>query len=442
MTRGTYGDLFPFVRLGRELKVRNHNVLLLTNCHYEDKVKRSGIDFAALDSPDDFARMLEDQELLNNPRDLALFYRRHILPRVVTEYEMIKKQNSSGDLVLVSNHNSHLTTQIAAEKLGIPLLTVLLAPTGITYMLPVFEGLFAVLENKVNRIRAEVGLPPVHDWGNWLGSVEQIVGLWPDWFAASEPGWPKGVTPVGFLLGDESREGYDKEIEKVQDMLDDEASPILITHGTSVPTDARFFAVGVEACLLLGRRGILVTQHCEAVPSPLPEGVKWVRYLPFASLMPRMGAVIHHGGIGTASRALAAAIPQLVLPDGFDRPDNAVRLRRLGVADYLMPHQWEPGLMSEMLLGLISPGVLARCRELAQRMRAANPAVAACEVIEQFVASKSPRPATASGIDQGSPLEQKGQGVETSRLIERLGGLSPEKRALLVQQLGKKPTQN
>jgi len=97
-----------------------------------------------------------------------------------------------------------------------------------------------------------------------------------------------------------------------------------------------------------------------------------------------MGAVIHHGGIGTLGCALGAGVPQLVLPLGADRPDNAVRLQRLGVAEYLPPPQWKPQLIADALRRLLdSPAVSHRCREFAKHLENANAAKAACEVIER-----------------------------------------------------------
>jgi rhamnosyltransferase subunit B len=49
-----------------------------------------------------------------------------------------------------------------------------------------------------------------------------------------------------------------------------------------------------------------------------------------STLLPRSAALVHHGGIGTAAQALAAGIPQLVVPFAYDQFDNAERLRHLG----------------------------------------------------------------------------------------------------------------
>jgi hypothetical protein len=131
---------------------------------------------------------------------------------------------------------------------------------------------------------------------------------------------------------------------------------------------------------------------------------------------------------------MLAAIPQLLLPAGHDRRDNALNLRRLGIADFLLPAQWQPEKVALALERLLNaPEVQARCREVAGWLRAADPVATACDLIEAALAapdaSAPPRPRAdvlilESNLDEG--------------LRRRLRDLSPEKRALLAARLGKR----
>src|SRR5207249_10540808 len=98
---------------------------------------------------------------------------------------------------------------------------------------------------------------------------------------------------------------------------------------------ARLFRNAIEACRLLGERGILLTKFGQQLPTPLPPFVRHCDYAPFRKLFPHCGGVVHHGGVGTTAQALAAGIPQLVLPMAWDQPDNAVRIQRLGAGHWL-----------------------------------------------------------------------------------------------------------
>ena len=74
-----------------------------------------------------------------------------------------------------------------------------------------------------------------------------------------------------------------------------------------------------------------------------------IGWFPFSRLFPRAAAVVHHGGIGTTSLALKAAVPQLIMPMAFDQHDNARRLERLGVARSLSPRKFRGPAVARLL---------------------------------------------------------------------------------------------
>ena len=167
-----------------------------------------------------------------------------------------------------------------------------------------------ILAPDINRLRADIGLPPVDNWVSWLGYPERSIALWPDWFAEPDHSWPAGVIPVGFLTDDEGES--DTIPEEVKGILAGDKPPILITGGTGMYFAPNFYAVSSAACQLLDLPAVLVTPYQKLLPAHLPPRVKWFKYLPFSKLMAHMAAVIHHGGIGTLACAVAAGIPQLI----------------------------------------------------------------------------------------------------------------------------------
>ena len=80
-----------------------------------------------------------------------------------------------------------------------------------------------------------------------------------------------------------------------------------------------------------GRSVCAVWTAIESVlPKTLPDTIHILEQAPFTALFPRASAIVHHGGSGTLAAALRAGVPQLVLPQYFDQPDNAVRIVKLG----------------------------------------------------------------------------------------------------------------
>src|SRR5262249_39783188 len=136
--------------------------------------------------------------------------------------------------------------------------------------------------------------------------------------------------------------------------------PIVFTPGSANRFAASFFSAGIEAAARVGRRALLVTKYRDHLPPTLPAHAFHAPYAAFATLFPRAAAVVHHGGIGTCAQGLAAGVPQVIMPLGFDQPDNGARLVRLGVADTIGPSRFTAGRVAGALGRLLStPGVQA-----------------------------------------------------------------------------------
>jgi rhamnosyltransferase subunit B len=381
MTQGTGGDLYPFMQIGRGLRARGHEVTFITEPKFEAEVGRAGFEFASMLRPghvepteDDFDVNRQAQEGVIRPR---------ILEACMHIYNTIKERCGPGSTVLIGHYNLNIIGQMAAELLRLPYVTIFTAPYFLMKM-PVIEQVYVSEGDILNEYRSYLGLRPVRDWHEWLKAPRWIMGLWPEWFAPNDPNWMFDITPVGFV--------YDPGIEtgglpdQVEEFLADGQPTVLITHGTSKPYKLDFFSASAEACTTLGIKALLVTKFPELVPSGLPDSVLWCKYLPFGSAMPRMDAIIHHGGMGTTNQSLQAGVPQLVLGYGYDRPDNGMRVQNLGVGEYLPSIRWRPGRVAESLRRIMTPEVRKRCGDLARQQEiAADPAAVACDVIESSI---------------------------------------------------------
>jgi UDP:flavonoid glycosyltransferase YjiC (YdhE family) len=197
----------------------------------------------------------------------------------------------------------------------------------------------SVLAGRINECRRELELPAINNWEKWANRPEIFLACWPEWFCGSTPSWPQRTCHAGFLWNDTVESGVLPEA--ASKALTASSKPILITGGTSSwRMAARFYAVAADACARAQCSGILVCPDNQFIPAPMPPNVTRFAELPFASVMPHVAAVIHHGGFGTMVRAMLAGIPQIIVPFGADRRDNAIRIERLGIGVRVAPAYW------------------------------------------------------------------------------------------------------
>jgi UDP:flavonoid glycosyltransferase YjiC (YdhE family) len=225
----------------------------------------------------------------------------------------------------------------------------------------------------MNTFRAQLGLPPVrHIVTQYWHSPQLILCLFPPEFLghALPRDWPPAVRLSGFPLYDESDVApVDPAVEA---FLQAGPPPIVFTPGSANTQAAGFFDVSAAAIAALQRpdtpvRAIFLTRHAAQVPAalcltPEPAADRRIAYFPFIPLsriLPRCAALVSHGGIGTIAQGLAAGIPQLLMPLAHDQPDNAARLRRLGVGLALKPKRYQPRTVAAALHRLLHDPALA-----------------------------------------------------------------------------------
>jgi len=101
-------------------------------------------------------------------------------------------------------------------------------------------------------------------------------------------------------------------------------------------------------------------------------------------LFPRCAAVVHHGGIGTVAKGIAAGVPQLVFPICFDQGDNGVRVKRLGAGDCLRASRPTGRQIALALQPLLTAEARVRCRPLQARCEGSDALARAADLVEQL----------------------------------------------------------
>jgi rhamnosyltransferase subunit B len=403
---GSAGDVYPLVRLGLALRARGHRVALLANGYFEPLSRRAGLAFHDVAPAADYHAVVEKPELWEPMRGFKLVMEYLALRPMRRTFDVIREQTVAGETVVVAPMTA-FGARIAHEYLKIPLVTICVQPSilqsssqpPIVRPLPVSSKLprlwnkawlwlanRAVMDPLVraetDAFRAELSLAPVRrDFAMWSLSPLRIVGLFPDWYAAVQTDWPQQVRLTDFPLYDE---GENVTLPpEAADFLDAGNPPIVFTPGSAMRQGRNFFEAAVAACRRLDARAIFVTSYQDQVPAGLPSTIRSFASLPFSRLFARASLVVHHGGIGTASQALSAGVPQLIMPMAFDQHDNASRLESLGVATLLPPRQFSGSAVARKIAALLNSDQVADCcRRAADRLRSRDRFDETCRLIE------------------------------------------------------------
>lgn len=404
---GSYGDVHPMVGLAATLQSRGHRAAIITNPHFQTMVESMGIEFIPLGTEVEYNQLAHHPDLWHPIRGAQMIMRT-MVQSLRELYKLIENNIDPGRTVLVA-HVLDFASRNYHDLRSTPMASVHFAPVGLRsfdqsplmfkmLMQPWLPKWFRRLQfwiadkvvdrligGEINALRRDLGLPAVNRIMNlWYFSPQMIIGLFPEWFAPPQVDWPPNTRLTGFPLWDEA---VNNQLSPEVEAFLAAGTPPLVFAPGSAKTDAhRFFEAAVEACKRLKRRGILLSRYRAHVPDSLPAGVIHCEFVPFSQLLPRAGALIHHGGIGTCSQGLSAGIPQVVMPMAYDQLDNATRLKRLGVAEILRPNKFTGENLTKVLGRLLSnPKATERAKHWAAKMRTQDALTETCVELEKLV---------------------------------------------------------
>jgi UDP:flavonoid glycosyltransferase YjiC (YdhE family) len=397
-TLGTRGDILPMCALARRLSQRGHRVTLLSNSNWEALARAAGADFIAI----------ADQDPPQDDRDDLEFYVERIVPSFRHSFEAIAGMAGHGRTPLVIYKAGMVGAQCAAERVGLASVRVALQPSAIRSierpnwpLTRLAQGrlrgfaaralvatLYSLAEltspyrRHINRFRRDVGLAALSPGATTQVHDDLLIIFCPEWFALPQRDWPQRAVCVGFPFfdapaADAGLDGFLAAAER----------PIVFTRGTGTVNVAAFFGRAVEICERLGTPGILL--GCHAPSTGFSSSTIYAT--PFADLsglLPRARAIVHHGGIGTTAQAIRAGIPQLVLPDRFDQPDNAMRVASIRLGAAVFGRDASPATLSPVIRAMLSDEIISRRLPVAARsVRAADAADIAATRIERLMPS-------------------------------------------------------
>jgi rhamnosyltransferase subunit B len=406
-TIGSLGDLYPQIAIAIELHRRRHTIVFAAMKEYSTIIEQLGFEFYPM-RPD--ARIMENPESIAQIKDLKkgteYCVRQLLMPNLLDTY--IDLLASAKDATLIVAGDIVYAAPLVAEKLGIPWISLALAPSAFfsaqdpalalvqfseklrgsqrtinPRMIELFKAITKPWAEPINQLRTELGLSQISQ--NPLidrSSAAVVLAMFSLVLAQPQSDWDQNTIVTGFTFydGNGNKPALTSEL---QQFLAAGEPPIVFTLGSAVVMiPGTFYQESIEAAKQLNRRAILLIGK-NPPPQNLAANMIAIDYVPYAQIFPHAAVIVHPGGIGTTAQALRAGVPTLIMPYSYDQPDNAARAARLGTSRTIdRPQYIASTVATELQILLENPMYAIKAAEISRMLQAEDGVRVACDAIE------------------------------------------------------------
>ena len=327
LTLGTRGDVQPYAVLGRGFAEHSHEVTLSTGNNFASMAQEYGVQFIPVQA--DFQALINSEEgkaMMKNVFLARKHFSTKVQPMMIEALKVFYDVAKSSDCVLY--HAKSLGDFFAdqfPEKMMRANVVPAIEPTS-EFPNPVFSAL--PLPRFLNRFTyklADLGLAMMNNAirefriSASLGSnvprrldLPSVYGVSPS-FLPKPSDFPADSYFTGFW---QSRTSQSLDSETIN-FLSSKKENVLVTFG-SMPFETRFDLqqtlqtlskkLNVNVLIVKGWGFENVRSYNES------DSVKFIETAPFDKLIPKVSAVVFHGGIGTMAECLRAGVPFLPCP--------------------------------------------------------------------------------------------------------------------------------
>lgn len=401
--------------MGLGLAGRGHRITVATGESQRKVVEQHGLHFVPVRP--DRTIVTEDPQASKQAAQLrtgSAFAVKNLLRYVEETYSDLVNACQGCDLFI--SHPAAFCAPLVVEKLGLPWLSLALAPATLfsamdppilpsapwlagipqvggfphSLIFRAFKKLTRNWMEPIDRLRLSIGLKAStkHPFFEGMFSPYGTLGLFSRELAAPQKDWPANTRITGFPFCAQIDEGpLEADLEK---FLSAGPAPVVFTLGSNVVREAGgFYRESLEAAKHAGCRAVLLTGGGarNRLSEPSSDLIFSCAYAPYKMLFPRAAAVVHHGGIGTLGHAMAAGAPMLIVPHVHDQPDNAHRASKLGIARSQSRAGYKSGSVAAHLKILLTdPAYQISSKAVQSRMLKEEGGASACDVIEEVLA--------------------------------------------------------
>ena len=378
VTPGTRGDVAPMAGLGSSLQSLGYEVAIAANPAFAPLVVESGCEFRPL--PGDLEGLIRQPApgAKGSSGSLLTFWRK------LTDYMdnaatgTLAAAEAGADVILANSVAPYAYD--IAEAMGIPALGAHLQPTEPSAAYPPVimnsARSLGAWGNKIIGERAAAGPAPYDAPG---ARLRKELGLGKLGRAAGErrrrkaratvlhgispsvlprpADWHEGLVMAGYWWPP-MKPDWQPPADLVN-FLADGPPPVFVGFGSSAHIDPAFI---LDSTRRAGVRAVV-----QGVEGAMGDDAIAVGSIPHEWLFPRMAAVVHHAGAGTAAAGFRAGVPAVGVPVYTDQPLWASRIASLGAGPQPIPYKkLTPERLGDAITEAVStPSYAQRAAEVA-----------------------------------------------------------------------------
>jgi sterol 3beta-glucosyltransferase len=405
---GSRGDVQPYIALGAGLQAAGHQVRLATHAEFQPLVEAYGLEFHDMGS--DPRQLLESEmshAMLASGKNVFRFLR--LFGKVVEpilKETVIQSRAALQDADGVIQGNIGLVAYRLAQP-EVPYCVVCLQPFMPTNAYPsaffpqlplgrlgynrlshhLFDAVFwQFMAKPLAKVHRKMGfhLPNAQE-RRVLRQRQMVCYAYSPSLLPPPPDLPANHHVTGYLFLD-SRPDWQPP-QELADFLAAGPPPVYIGFGSMRNRQPEETAeLAIAALQRTGQRGILMRGWGGMKQAEVPESILLIDAVPHDWLLPRMRAVVHHGGAGTTAAGLRAGVPSIVIPYFADQPFWARTVYQAGVGPRPIPRKrLSVELLAEAInTAVTDTGLRERAAQLGERIRTENGVQEAVRVIEEY----------------------------------------------------------
>lgn len=341
ITLGSYGDIMPFVILGKELINRGYEYRIATFENYKDIIEKNGMTFLRISGDaDEMVGLLLGNS--NNTCSEGMNGIGFLLEKYPQLYNDFLCACKKSDLIIYMQFGA--LAYHFAEKFHIPVIRTFAFPFDVTKkycsLLDTMKrnSLYCYFGNvmcqmmmswaamkTVNIWRKHLGLKRMGKFGNYRKiNGKKIITLYQydNILANKDKNWGTHI----YLTGNWINPITDKESSGVGSLhrfIEEQKGVVYVGFGSMNYNKIEELYHIIIKILLKTNKGIIVPESCKGLIKKEfvneSHRIYTIGYIPFEQFIGKIDAAIHHGGNGTVHACLRNGTPQLIMAFGADQ---------------------------------------------------------------------------------------------------------------------------